>query len=152
VSRAVQLLGGVAAVTTRVAIDPNIRVRGNGTFAGLEDVSGPLVLGDTVEVYESEANIVGSGTVTEIDLDKQLVYLSVDWASLRDAEPQGEGEWSGTDFVIDLIGQVEALHATQMQQMILVYACGAPFVAHLPALQNAWSFYVWSSNVYRLAA
>jgi len=86
-------------VTTRVSIDPNVRVRANGTYAGLEDVSGPLAVGDAVEVYELEANIVGSGRVTEIDLEKQLVYLSVDWASLREAEPR-EGVDSGTDLVV----------------------------------------------------
>jgi hypothetical protein len=74
---------------TRVAIDPNVRVRGNGTYVGFEDVSGPLVVGDQVEVYEVETSLTGLGRVTEIDSEKELVYLSVDWSSLSDeAESQ----------------------------------------------------------------
>ena len=69
---------------TRIEIDPNIRVRGNGTFAGFEEVDGPLGVGLPVEVYEPEADIIGTGRITEIDVEKRLVYLSVDWASLRD--------------------------------------------------------------------
>lgn len=69
---------------TRVAIDPNVRVRGNGTYAGFEDVSGPITVGDHVEVYEAESNLVGQGRVTEIDVKRELVYLSVDWSSLSD--------------------------------------------------------------------
>lgn len=71
---------------TRIEIDPNVRVRGNGTYAGFEDVEGPLVLGQAVEVYESEADIVGAGKITEIDAARQLVYLSVEWSSLRNPE------------------------------------------------------------------
>jgi hypothetical protein len=69
---------------TRIAIDPNVRVRGNGTYAGFEDVSGPIAVGDQVEVYEGESNLVGQGRVTEIDVERELVYLSVDWSSLSD--------------------------------------------------------------------
>ncbi len=75
--------------TTRVAIDPNVRVRGNGTYVGFEDVSGPIAVGDQVEVYEAESGLVGEGRVTEIDGERELVYLSVDWSSLTDeASPE----------------------------------------------------------------
>jgi hypothetical protein len=67
---------------TRVAIDPNIRVRGNATYVGFEDVSGPIAVNDAVEVYEPESGVAGEGRITEIDGEKELVYLSVDWASL----------------------------------------------------------------------
>ncbi|MBV9764110.1 MAG: hypothetical protein JOZ48_04620 [Acidobacteriaceae bacterium] len=70
---------------TRISIDPNIRVRGNGTVAGFEDVDGYLLVGLDVEIYEEEADIVGRGKVTEIDVDRQLVFLSIDWGSLQDA-------------------------------------------------------------------
>ena len=59
-----------------------MRVRGNDTYAGLEDVSGAIAVGAEVEVYESESGVVGCGRVTEIDLDRELVYLSVDWEHL----------------------------------------------------------------------
>lgn len=68
---------------TRVQIDLNVRVRGNGTFAGLDDASGPVAVGDVVEVYESESGLAGEGTVTEIDGDRELIFLSLDWAALK---------------------------------------------------------------------
>lgn len=67
----------------RVMIDPNVRVRGNGTFAGFEDVTGAITVHMPVEVYEPESGLVGTGTITEIDSASELVYLSVDWAALR---------------------------------------------------------------------
>ena len=70
--------------TARIAIDLNIRVRGNGTYAGFEDVTGPIAVGDQVEVFETESSLVGRGRVTEIDGERELVYLSVDWSSLTD--------------------------------------------------------------------
>jgi hypothetical protein len=70
-------------VTTTIMIDPNVRVRGNGTYAGLEDVRGNIAVGVEVEVFEPESDLVGQGRVTEIDVERRLVYLSVDWSSLR---------------------------------------------------------------------
>lgn len=67
---------------TRVAIDPNVRVRGNETYAGLDGVTGSIAAGDAVEVYEPESGLAGDGIVTEIDKDRGLVYLSVNWPSL----------------------------------------------------------------------
>jgi hypothetical protein len=74
----------VTAPATRVTIDPNVRVRGNGTYAGFEDVDGPMAVGETVEVHEPESGLVGVGRITEIDGTRKLVYLSVDWSSLTD--------------------------------------------------------------------
>jgi hypothetical protein len=79
----------VTAPTTRVTIDPNVRVRGNGTYAGFEDVTGPMAVGETVEVHEPESGLVGVGSITEIDGDRELVYLSVDWSSLTDETTPG---------------------------------------------------------------
>ena len=80
---------------TRVEIDLNVRVRGNDTFVGFEDVSGPIAVGETVEVYESESGVSGEGRVTEIDSERQLIYLSVDWASLKeDGSPSSNNETS----------------------------------------------------------
>lgn len=70
----------------RVEIDPNIRVRGNQTLADYGDADGPLSVGQPVRVHESEAGIVGDGVVTELDPEKRLAVLRVDWASLRPEE------------------------------------------------------------------
>ena len=74
---------------TRVEIDLNVRVRGNGTYAGFEDVQGPLAVGMDVEVYESESGLTGPGRVTEIDAAKELVFLSVEWGALRETPTLG---------------------------------------------------------------
>ncbi len=68
---------------TRVAIDLNIRVRGNQTYAGLEDADGPVAVGDDIEVYERETRLAGPATVVEVDTVKRLVDLAVDWSALR---------------------------------------------------------------------
>ena len=67
---------------TRIEIDLNVRIRGNGSFAGFEDVRGPISVGQEIEVYEQESAVFGRGRVTEIDSERELVYLSVDWGSL----------------------------------------------------------------------
>ena len=63
-----------SVVTTRVAIDPNVRVRGNQTYAGFEDADGELAPGDAVEVYEPESGLTGLAR----DNKRQLVCLAVD--------------------------------------------------------------------------
>jgi len=68
---------------TRVSIDLNVRVRGRQTLAGLEDVHGPIEVGQLVEVFEEESGAYGPGYVMDIDTKKRLVYLSVDWAGMR---------------------------------------------------------------------
>lgn len=79
---------------TRVEIDLNVRVRGNDTFVGFEDVHGPITVGEAVEVYESESGVSGEGKVTEIDGERELVYLSVDWSSLSEGGTSSHGEMS----------------------------------------------------------
>jgi len=72
---------------TRIAIDLNVRVRGQQTYAGFEDVldGDHPHPGDFVEVFERESGVFGKAQVTDIDSDRELIYLAVDWAHL--AEP-----------------------------------------------------------------
>jgi hypothetical protein len=70
-------------VVARIAIDPNIRVRGNQTYAGIEDIEGDVGAGSHVVVYEPESGLSGPGEVTEVDRDRGLVYIVVDWSKLR---------------------------------------------------------------------
>lgn len=78
-------------MTPRITIDPNVRVDHNRTYAGFEDVEGgeTVNLGMTVEVVEPEANLVGRATVTDVDAERELIYLEVDWPSLK--VPSAEG-------------------------------------------------------------
>lgn len=71
--------GGMAVVV----IDPNVRVRGDQTFTGIEQADGPLVVGDQVLCREPEEGIDWDGTVTEIEETGGLVYIAVDWESGR---------------------------------------------------------------------
>lgn len=85
-------------MTVRIAIDPNVRVRGNKTYAGFEDIQeagnlglsrpahadGPLFVGDKVLAAETEDGIVWDATVVDIDREHEFVYLAVDWGSGRD--------------------------------------------------------------------
>jgi len=84
--------GADSSRTVRVLIDPNVRLPGGRTRAGLEDADGPIVTGQTVEVWEAESGVRGPGRVSWIDEGKRLVYLSVDWAQLRaeDTEPTSD--------------------------------------------------------------
>jgi len=77
----------LAEMTVEIVIDPNVRVAGNRTYAGFEDVTGAFVddinVGDPVTVVEEESDVVGTATVYEIDAPRQLIYLTVDWPSLH---------------------------------------------------------------------
>jgi hypothetical protein len=97
----------VSTPPTRITIDPNVRVRGNDTYAGFEDVNGPVAVGETVEVHEVESDLTGRGRITEIDAERQLVYLSVDWSSLTEESPQQAP--SGTSTGIMLISAAESV-------------------------------------------
>lgn len=68
---------------TRIAIDLNVRVRGNLTYSGYEDIEGDLPLDGVVEVYEPETGVSGPGRVVEVDEESRLVYLEVDWTRLK---------------------------------------------------------------------
>lgn len=69
----------------RVEIDLNIRVRGNWTLADISDADEPVVAGQAVEVFEPESGVVGTGRIEEVDLKRRLLFLSVDWANLRES-------------------------------------------------------------------
>lgn len=90
-------------MTTRIAIDLNVRVRGNGTFSGFENVDGPLPqAGDHVTVYETETELTGNGRVTEVDATRRLIFLRVDWSSLHERssaerEPSGLAAYASTN-------------------------------------------------------
>jgi hypothetical protein len=94
-----------AAPRTRVTIDPNVRVRGNDTYAGFEDVDGPIAVGEAVEVHEAESGLTGHGRVTEIDAERKLVYLSVDWPSLAEGGPQREPSVPTNGFIFISAGE-----------------------------------------------
>lgn len=70
-----------------IAIDPNLRIEGNNTLAGFEDVVvgslDDLQGGLPVEVREVESGIVGDGQILRIDRARRLIELSVDWKSLH---------------------------------------------------------------------
>lgn len=69
---------------TEIMIDPNVRVAGGLTFSGFEDVRGPMpVAGQRVLVREPEANLVAPGIVTSVDNEDSLIYIRVEWASLK---------------------------------------------------------------------
>jgi len=70
-----------------VEIDLNVRVRGNWTFTGIEDADGPVTVGDIVRVVEPESGLEGSGRVEEVDAERRLIFLSVDWASIAELPP-----------------------------------------------------------------
>jgi hypothetical protein len=76
----------VKIVRACVDIDLNVRVRGNQTFTGIEDVHGPIDVGDEVLVREPESGVRGNGRIVEIDHQRRVVYLDVDWPSLGFAE------------------------------------------------------------------
>ncbi len=69
-----------------VEIDPNVRIEDNRTFSRLRDVSGAITLNRSVVAVESDAGLVGEGTVASIDLVRGFVVLDVDWTSLRPRE------------------------------------------------------------------
>src|SRR4051794_10794704 len=71
----------------RIAIDLNVRVAGDQTYAGFEDVEGGGLPAESeyVEVYEPESGVFGKAQVTRIDMDRELIYLAVEWSGL--AEP-----------------------------------------------------------------
>lgn len=70
----------------RVKIDLNVRVAGHLTYAGFEDVvpeGATVSLGERVLAWEPECGMVADATVHAIDDEAQIVYLDVDWQSLR---------------------------------------------------------------------
>lgn len=78
-------------MTVRIAIDLNVRVRGNQTYSAIDDADGPLAIGDKVLAVEPETGIVTGATVTDISHELGFVYLAVDWDSFRD-DPEAAGD------------------------------------------------------------
>jgi hypothetical protein len=69
---------------TLVEIDPNVRVEGNLTYSGFEDVCGSFpVVGQRVRVIEPESELGSTATVIKIDEDRSLIYLDVDWGGMH---------------------------------------------------------------------
>lgn len=68
----------------RVPIDLNDRSHGGLTRARLAAASAPVVPGDAVMACEPEEGVVALAHVRQVDADKGLILLEVDWASLRD--------------------------------------------------------------------
>jgi len=90
------------ATVMRIAIDPNVRTAGNQTRCGIEDLFGDideLNVGDAITVMCLETDIIGDATVARIDLDskRRLIFLDVDWESLRreDFQQEQHGHNSG---------------------------------------------------------
>jgi hypothetical protein len=71
---------------TRVEIDLNIRSHGSHARVGYEDANGPLQPGQTVEVYELETGLTGTGTVTAINPTTRLAWIATDWTKLREIQ------------------------------------------------------------------
>ena len=71
----------------RIEIDPNVRIGKNLTYAGFEDITGArpsdLPRGTEVAVFESESGLHGTAEVAGRDIWRHLIYLKVDWRSLR---------------------------------------------------------------------
>ena len=79
----------------RIAIDPNVRVRGDLTFSGFEEIEGEiddakLTAGVEVTVVEPETGAQGYGRISEVSWERRLVYLEVEWKSFAmPAHPVG---------------------------------------------------------------
>lgn len=74
-------------MTAVVRIDPNVRVKGNRTFSGFEDIVDgvPLRAEEEVLAWEEESNVMWPAVVYDLDFGKKLVYLTVAWSMGYDA-------------------------------------------------------------------
>jgi hypothetical protein len=130
--RLTETLDAALRPTCSARIDLNVRVRGNQTFVGFEDIDGPYAVGDEIEVYESESGLRGSGTVTEIDIRSGIVYLSVDWAALHESDDAAEPaidhpQHSAFLVAIDQGPDVKILGSGATGAFILCYFRGSPW-------------------------
>jgi hypothetical protein len=128
------------APRTRVAIDPNVRVRGNGTYAGIEDVDGAITLNEPVEVYEPESGLTGQGRVTDIDADRGFVYLSVDWSSLMEETPQQQPPAPQGHILYISVGQATSGHdwLESSAQPSLAYVTSSGMTLQVTAPAKGW--------------
>ena len=70
---------------TRIIIDLNVRLTANLTFAGYEDIIGPVPqVGDAVEAWEQEGNICAPAVVVVTKPEIGLIYLAVAWREFQD--------------------------------------------------------------------
>lgn len=70
----------------RAEIDLNVRGSMNRTIVGFEDIDGAdsdISEAAEVEVYESESGAIGRGRIARIDYLRRIVWLDVNWASLK---------------------------------------------------------------------
>lgn len=74
-------------MTARVAVDMNVR---GGTVAGIDDAGGPVAIGDQVLAVDPFDGLVTDGTVLDMDQEKRLLYLAVDWGTFRDDPEAGD--------------------------------------------------------------
>lgn len=114
-------------MSIEIIIDPNVRIEEKRTYAGFEDVVGGFVNdlqpGDAVTVVEEESDYIGSATVFDIDVAKQLVYLTVDWRSLH---PRSEGTAGDRP----LIPLVRAQYLTSYDTDVTVTSSATMDLAH----------------------
>jgi hypothetical protein len=134
----------MAAPKTRVAIDPNVRVRGNGTYAGFEDVEGPVAPNEAVEVYEAESGLTGQGRVTDIDVNGELIYLSVDWSSLAEGVPRPPSSAPGQAMYMSAVAPTSEHDWTELSaQPSLAYVTLSGMTLQVTATAKGW----WNENI-----
>jgi hypothetical protein len=68
-------------------IDPNVRIKGDRTYTGFEDLHldgrDMVVPGDHVRAIEYESGASCVATVHEVDTARRIVVLEVPWAYFR---------------------------------------------------------------------
>lgn len=101
---------------TEIMIDPNVRVAGDLTFSGFEDVLGPMpTVGQTVLAREPEANLVATGVVTRVDRADELVYIAVNWSELAPDRLLSPAELLGVARTWSTSQQLNHTHGPQLQ-------------------------------------
>lgn len=77
----------MSTTVTQILIDPNVRVEGNETFAGFEDVRGSLPSeGEQIIAIVEDTDVVGLAHVTRVSPEDRLIYLAVEWDRLAPIE------------------------------------------------------------------
>lgn len=72
---------------TRVEIDPNVRSAEGWVRTPLRYVTGRVTPGQPVRAFESEDGIAYDGVVRGIDSVRAVVFIEIDWSSLKDDDP-----------------------------------------------------------------
>ena len=68
----------------KIEFDPNIRISSKkypetNTYVGYENVPGPISVGDTVFLVESESGLYGTGLVLGYSDKKEIFYIKAYW-------------------------------------------------------------------------